>query len=57
MQKVNLEEIHGATVGKLLPTTTKTVSIKSDGPASQFKNKYIVAALKPLQEEHHANIT
>ena len=32
-----------------IPETVKKVSIWTDGPASQFKNRFIVAALTPLQ--------
>ncbi|KAK6169741.1 hypothetical protein SNE40_020732 [Patella caerulea] len=39
-----------------LPATIKSVSIWSDGPRSQFKNRFICAALKRLQEEHHISI-
>ena len=34
----------------------KTVSIWSDGPASQFKNHFIAAAMISLQEKHNMNI-
>ena len=40
-----------------IPSITKTVSIWSDGPSSQFKNRFIVAALKSLQEKHNIQIT
>jgi hypothetical protein len=39
-----------------LPTTVKTVSIWSDGPSSQFKNKFITAAIKALQDKHQIHI-
>lgn len=40
-----------------IPETVKKVLIWSDGPACQFKNRFIVAALKPLQEKHGIEIT
>ena len=40
-----------------IPETVKKVSIWSDGPASQFKNRFIVSALPPLQEKHDLQIT
>jgi len=39
-----------------IPDSVTHVSIWSDGPASQFKNRYILAALKPLQEKHNKEI-
>ena len=39
-----------------LPGTVKTISIWSDGPSSQFKNRFIVAAISPLQEKHKVTI-
>jgi len=33
-----------------IPETVREVSIRSDGPASQIKNKYIAAALIHLQD-------
>ena len=35
-----------------IPASVKSVSIWSDGPASQFKNRYIAAALHPLQANY-----
>ena len=35
-----------------IPETIKTASIWSDGPASQFKNRFIVASLSALQSKH-----
>ena len=40
-----------------LPTTVNTVSIWSDGPSSQFKNKYIAAIIDKLQDKHQITIT
>ena len=41
-----------------LPPTVNKLSIWSDGPASQFKNRYIFASLKALSEKHNGiNIT
>ena len=40
-----------------IPSTTKSVSIWSDGPSSQFKNRFIAAALKNLQDKHTIQIT
>ena len=40
-----------------LPSSVKQVSVWSDGPASQFKNRFILAALKPLEEKHDLRIT
>ena len=39
-----------------LPATVKTISIWSDGPSSQFKNRFIVAAISALQEKHNVTI-
>lgn len=39
-----------------LPKTVMIVSIWSDGPASQFKNRYIAAAIPALQKKHHITI-
>ena len=33
------------------------VSIRLDGPVSQFKNKYILAILAPMQRKHGIEIT
>lgn len=40
-----------------LPKDIKEVSIWSDGPASQFKNRYISAVLHSLEEKHLLLIT
>ena len=39
-----------------LPATVKCISIWSDGPSSQFKNRFVVAAISSLQEKHKINI-
>ena len=39
-----------------LPPVITTVSIWSDGPSFQFKNKYIAAALASLQQKHGKTI-
>ncbi|KAG1668796.1 Dipeptidyl peptidase 8 [Nymphon striatum] len=39
-----------------LPKTVRKVSLWSDGPASQFKNRYILASLKPLQDKYNITI-
>ena len=39
-----------------IPSTVETVSIWSDGASSQFKNKYIAAAIPILQEKHKLKI-
>ncbi|CAB3978921.1 Hypothetical predicted protein [Paramuricea clavata] len=36
----------------ILPNTVETISIWSDGPLSQFKNRFIVAVISALQEKH-----
>ncbi|CAB3977243.1 Hypothetical predicted protein [Paramuricea clavata] len=41
----------------ILPSNTQNISIWSDGPSSQFKNRFIVAALKSLQDKHKIQIT
>ena len=38
-----------------IPASVKSVSIWSDGPASQFKNRYIAAALHTLQAKYNAD--
>ena len=40
-----------------LPAAVKSLSIWSDGPSSQFKNRFVVAAIASLQEKHDINIT
>ncbi len=40
-----------------IPSTTKTVSIWSDGPSSLFKNRFIVADMKSLEDKHKTKIT
>ncbi|CAB3982853.1 Hypothetical predicted protein [Paramuricea clavata] len=39
-----------------LSNTVETISIWSYGPLSQFKNRFIVAAISALQEKHKVNI-
>ena len=39
-----------------LPATVKCISIWSDGPSLQFKNRFVVAAISSLQEKHKINI-
>lgn len=39
-----------------LPTTIRKVKIWSDGPSSQFKNKYIAASLRFLENKHNVKI-
>ena len=39
-----------------LPATVKTFSVWSDGPSSQFKNKFITAVIKALEDKHQINI-
>ena len=39
-----------------LPDSVKSVSIWSDGPASQFKNRYIAASIPILKAKHKLNI-
>ncbi|XP_071943945.1 uncharacterized protein [Antedon mediterranea] len=39
-----------------LPETVTFVSLWSDGPASQFKNRFIVAAIQPLQAKHKVTL-
>ncbi|XP_030827949.1 uncharacterized protein LOC115928135 [Strongylocentrotus purpuratus] len=39
-----------------LPDTVTSISIWSDGPASQFKNRFVAAALCTLQEAHKIQI-
>ncbi|KAG1682566.1 hypothetical protein GQR58_010849 [Nymphon striatum] len=39
-----------------LPKIVRKVSLWSDGPASQFKNRYILASLKPLQDKYNITI-
>ena len=34
-----------------IPATVKSVSIRSDGPSSQFKNHYIAASLHALEKQ------
>ena len=49
------KETVGAYVDMILetiPASVKSVSIWSDGPASQFKNRYIAAALHTLQAKY-----
>ena len=41
---------------EMIPNSVNTVSIWSDGPASQFKNRFIAAATISLQEKHNMNI-
>ena len=41
----------------LLPANVKTVSFWSDGPSSQFKNRYHIASLAGLQQDHNVEIT
>ena len=41
-----------AYVDMTIPASVKLVSIWSDGPASQFKNRYIAAALHTLQSTY-----
>lgn len=38
------------------PKETEVVKIWSDGPSKQFKNKFIAAALVPLEKKHHIKI-
>ena len=40
-----------------LPDIVKTVSIWSDGPCSQFKNRYIFAGIAHLETRHSVNIS
>ena len=40
-----------------LPAIVKSISIWSDGPSSQFKNRFVVAAISSLQEKHNIDIT
>jgi hypothetical protein len=44
------------TVIDKLPTCVKQLSVWSDGPASQFKNKYIAAAILILEKKHNIKI-
>ena len=39
-----------------LPKSVKTVSLWSDGPSSQFKNKYIVSMIPVLQKKYGITI-
>lgn len=39
-----------------LPKTVKIINVWSDGPSSQFKNRFIAAALPSLQCRHDLNI-
>lgn len=39
-----------------IPTEINEVSVWSDGPSSQFKNRYIAASLKVLQEKHKLQV-
>jgi hypothetical protein len=39
-----------------LPDVVETISIWSDGPSSQFKNRFVVAAIAALQEKHNVKI-
>ena len=39
-----------------LPATVKTISVWSDGPSSQFKNKFITEVITALQDKHQINI-
>lgn len=39
-----------------IPKEIESVNIWSDGPTSQFKNKYIAAALPTLNEKHNLKI-
>ena len=41
---------------KTFPKTVKTVSVWSDGPSSQFKNRFITAVIKAHQDKHQINI-
>ena len=41
---------------EMIPNSVKNVSIWSDGPASQFKNRFIAAAMISLQTKHCLNI-
>ncbi|KAJ4428489.1 hypothetical protein ANN_24526 [Periplaneta americana] len=40
-----------------IPTEVNEVSVWSDGPSSQFKNRYIAASLKVLQEKHKLQVS
>lgn len=40
-----------------VPKEIEVLHVWSDGPTSQFKNKYIAAALPTLQEKHQLHIT
>nr|XP_023691643.1 uncharacterized protein LOC111856150 [Paramormyrops kingsleyae] len=40
-----------------LPDHVQKLSVWSDGPALQFKNRFIAAVLEPLQAKHHVEIT
>ena len=35
-----------------LPPTTKTINIWSDGPSSQFKNRYIAECIQSLEKKY-----
>lgn len=39
-----------------LPATVNIVSVWSEGPASQFKNRYVSAAVKVLEKKHNIHI-
>lgn len=39
-----------------LPSSSKIIQIWSDGPSSQFKNKYIAMALQVLERKHERKI-
>lgn len=39
-----------------IPTEVSEVRVWSDGPSSQFKNKFIAASLKPLEDTHKKKI-
>ena len=41
----------------LLPNNVTTTSFWSDGPSSQFKNRYHIASLAGLQRDHNVEIT
>lgn len=50
-----LQELKGSSI-KSIPAGIREVRIWSDGPSSKFKNKYIAASLKYLEEEHDIKI-
>ena len=40
-----------------IPSTVETVSMWSDGPSPQFRNKYTAAAIPVHQEKHKLKIS